>query len=220
MQNKLLCVLCQCTVALPKKENLKRHFEAKHKKTVDYLKLVTKNELLSYFEKKSESINNLRTCLSYAVQPNVNATEASYRICLTLAKKKRPFSDAQIVKECYIDSADALFDRFPNKAKIIDEIKKLQLSRDTCSRRCEDMAKDVQQQLHQDLSRCEAWSLAIDESTDQSDTAQLIVSIRYVDSVNQSVNEELLCLLPLMGTTTGQDILVAVASHVEQIELS
>ena len=47
------------------------------------------------------------------------------------------------------------------------------------------------------------FSLALDESTDKSDMAQLMVSVRYF---NEGVSEDFLCLIPLNGTTTARDV--------------
>ncbi|XP_028969086.1 general transcription factor II-I repeat domain-containing protein 2B-like [Galendromus occidentalis] len=51
----------------------------------------------------------------------------------------------------------------------------------------------------------EWWSIAMDESTDAVDTAQLLIFIRAVDS-QMEIHEELAALCPMMGTTTGRDI--------------
>lgn len=219
-QKKPLCILCHDTVALCKKGNVKRHFETKHKLSIEKLSLTSKSERTVYFEGKLQELKNSRRCLSLAVNPNVNVMEASYQICLILAKNKRPFSDAEIVKKCFLAASSCMFDRFPNKEKIIQEIHKLQLSRDTCIRRCEDMAHDVDEQLQKELQTCDAWSLALDESIDETDISQLIVFVRYINYSKSVIREELLCLLPLLKTTTGKDICDLVYSYIEKIGLS
>ena len=67
------------------------------------------------------------------------------------------------------------------------------------------MADDTKQQLVSIAKDFVAFSIAIDESTDTSDTAQCAVFIRGVDK-NLKVTEELLELIPLNGTTTGKDV--------------
>ena len=65
------------------------------------------------------------------------------------------------------------------KTKIVQQIGKLPLSPDTCARRCDDLSGDIFTQLMTKLRACPSFSLALDESTDKSDTAQLMVSVRY-----------------------------------------
>lgn len=50
-----------------------------------------------------------------------------------------------------------------------------------------------------------AYSLAVDQSTDTTDIAQLSIFIRGVDS-SLSITEEFLALRPIHGTTTGQTL--------------
>jgi hypothetical protein len=51
----------------------------------------------------------------------------------------------------------------------------------------------------------EAFSIALDDSTDDSDTSQLAIFIRGADA-DFNITEALLALQPLKGTTTGEDI--------------
>ncbi|KAH1178575.1 hypothetical protein KIL84_012277 [Mauremys mutica] len=64
-----------------------------------------------------------------------------------------------------------------------------------------DLADNVQKQLIQMAEDLEAFSIALDETIDASDTAQCAVFIRGVDC-NLNITEELLDLMPLKGTTT------------------
>ena len=55
------------------------------------------------------------------------------------------------------------------------------------------------------LKSCAAFSLALDKSTDISNTAQLVIFIRTV-TVGPDVVEEFIDVARLSSTTTGQDI--------------
>ena len=114
-------------------------------------------------------------------------------------------------------SAEVLFAGFQNKDTIMQHIGKLPLSPDTCARRCDELSGDIFTQLMTKLRACPAFSLALDESTDNSDTAQLMASVRYF---NEGVSKDFLCLLPLKGTTTARDICSALLKFDEENHLT
>ena len=63
-----------------------------------------------------------------------------------------------------------------------------------------------------------SFSLALDESTDIVDTAQLAIFIRGVDST-LAVTEQMLSLQSMKDTTTGADILREVKHVIEEHQL-
>ena len=132
-----------------------------------------------------------------------NLNEASYRICYLLAQHQVLFTHAELFKKAFMARAEVLFAGFQNKDKIVQQIGKLSLSPDTCARRCDELSGDIFTQLVTKLRACPDFSLALDESTDKSDTAQLMISMRYF---NEGVSEDLLCVIPLKGTTTARDV--------------
>lgn len=83
----------------------------------------------------------------------------------------KPFTDAEVVKECFANTAKVLFEKFSNKKQILSEIKKMQLSDSTCMRRIEDLSRYICNNLMDDLKNCKYFSLAFDSSTDISATS-------------------------------------------------
>ena len=67
------------------------------------------------------------------------------------------------------------------------------------------MGDNIEGTLKNKLSTCGFYSLALDESSDQSDTAHLVIFIRGIDK-NFNIIEEMLDLWLIKGTTTGKDI--------------
>ena len=84
-------------------------------------------------------------------------------------------------------------------------VKETYLSHQTIGRRIDDLGDNIEGTLMDKLSACVLYSLALDESTDQSDTAQLVIFIRGIDK-NFNIIEEMLDLCHIKGTTTGKDI--------------
>ena len=76
----------------------------------------------------------------------------------------------------------------------------------------------VYAQLQQKTKEFCFFSLALAESTDVQDTAQLLIFIRGVNA-NFEMCEELAALQSLKGTTTGEDILGKVGQTMEQLDL-
>ncbi|KAL4120074.1 hypothetical protein QTP88_012813 [Uroleucon formosanum] len=79
------------------------------------------------------------------------------------------------------------------------EILKIPLSDNTISRRINDMSEDIEQQVLNKLSDSHMFALQVDESTDISGKAQLLVFIRMV--VDDDIIENFLCCKTLPETT-------------------
>uniref|UniRef100_A0A2C9KA08 Uncharacterized protein n=1 Tax=Biomphalaria glabrata TaxID=6526 RepID=A0A2C9KA08_BIOGL len=81
----------------------------------------------------------------------------------------------------------------------------ISLSANTVSSRITESATNVQQQLIAAAKNFVVYSIALDESTGVTDTAYCAV---FICGVNENLNivEELLDLLPIIGTTNGRDV--------------
>ncbi|XP_054863295.1 zinc finger BED domain-containing protein 5-like [Amphiprion ocellaris] len=78
------------------------------------------------------------------------------------------------------------------------------LSASTAARRVHVLAEHVQPAVIDGIKEAKYISLAIDESTDNTDISQLCVFVRYFDG--KDFREELLALLPLEDNTTADII--------------
>jgi len=137
---------------------------------------------------------------------------ASYMVALKIAKTGRPFTDGDFVKECLVECSEVVC---PSAAKTFSSIP---LSDSTIHHRVNDIAAEMKEQLEGIISSSVYFSLALDESTDVVDTAQLAVFGRFVDK-DFNVTEELLDVLPLKSTTKGEDIFNAVEELMDNANL-
>jgi len=87
----------------------------------------------------------------------------------------------------------------------INMFKMVSLAPNTIGRRVEHIGNTIFKQTINKAQSFNWYSLALDESTDISDTAQLLVCFRGVDN-NLNVTQELASLYSMHSTKTGEDI--------------
>jgi len=204
VNDKCCCLICLSSIAIAKKGNLERHFLSLHNKyQTDY---PPNSELRKRKVRDLKTqLTNQQNIFQKPILKSQAVTTASFKVSYLLAKKCKPFSDGEFVKEMFLEISDSLFNDFKNKSEITAAIQDLQLSRNTVMRRIEKMGGNLKEQLQNDINRCSCFSLQCDESTDISDTAQLLVFIRLVFEDFTS-KEELLGMISLKERTRGVDI--------------
>ncbi|XP_072375710.1 zinc finger BED domain-containing protein 5-like [Diabrotica undecimpunctata] len=112
-------------------------------------------------------------------------------------------SDAAIVKECFMEAGNLLFQ---NKNDVVDTIQRIPISTTSSIRNTQVLADETYKTLKRILAVTKYFALALDESCDIPDTALLVIFVRYLDSTSEEFVEELLTILPISGTTTGEDL--------------
>lgn len=90
------------------------------------------------------------------------------------------------------------------------------LSVSTITRHIEEIEGNVYAQLQQKTKEFDFFLLALDESVDVQDTAQLLI---FIYGVNFEMCEELAPLQSLKGTTMGEDIFGKVYHTMEELDL-
>lgn len=116
-------------------------------------------------------------------------------------------SDGEFAKTFMLDVAKELFSDFSDKDKIIKRIKDMPLSARTVHDRTIMMANQVEETQVKDINAAMYFSLALDESTDVSHLSQFSVIARY--SAGDTLREESLAVLPMKGSTRGEDLFKA-----------
>ena len=120
-------------------------------------------------------------------------------VAYNLAKRNKSFSDGEFIKQCMVECASVMCS---NEKSNFESIL---LSRRTVVRRIDSISDQPTEQLMIASKDFVCFSLALDESTDEEDTAQLLIFICGVNR-NFVVMEELLGLESMKDTTTGKDL--------------
>ena len=115
-----------------------------------------------------------------------------------LLKESKSFRDGKLVKYCAIKMAHVF-----GEDKVARKFETVSLSHQTIARRISDLGKHVSSKLKSIVENCVYFSLVLDESTDISNTSELIF-IRTVDK-NFTVQEELVKMCSLNEDTTGSN---------------
>lgn len=206
---KPVCLICGGNVAVIKEFNLRRHFETKHQ---DKLKNLSVEQKLQKVEELKKNLTSQQTFFTWAKSQSEAAVKASFIVAEEIAKSARPFTEGEFLKSCMMKVCDVLC---PDNRQILANVS---LSRNTVADRVCEMATDLRTQLMERSKDFIAYCLAVDESTDMTDTAQLAIFIRGVDS-SLCITEEILDIKSMHGTRTGKDIFENVCQSVTDMKL-
>ena len=184
-----VCLLCYEALAVVKEYNLQRHFDTKHGAKYAKASLQEKQQIAQELKGKLRSQQSLFS--KYTAKNNA-AVKASIIVAF--------------LKQCMLKVCEQVC---PDQ---LQTFKNVSLSRNTIADRVKELADNLAIQLADETRSYTAFSLAVDESTDNTDTAQSSIFIRGVKS-DLSITEDLLDVAAMHGTTTGQDIFDAVEKY-------
>ena len=193
-KHKETCLICN-EVITQKEYDLKRHFESCHK---EFKQLSG--------EVCNQKIATLKRNLSHRQSVFVNfqdvsklAVRARFYVAQFVGESGRPFTDGEFVKKCLIKTVQkTCSDKLPC-------IRYVSLSASTITRRAKDIGEHLHETLKESAKFFKYFSLAIDESNDTTDTAQLLIFIRGIDAKFR-ITEDLCSLRSLKSTTTTENI--------------
>ncbi|KAL4090794.1 hypothetical protein QTP88_025569 [Uroleucon formosanum] len=202
------CVVCGEKLSneamVPSK--LKRHLFTKHSHLID------KN--ITYFQRLLNSQNKQSKIMTTIVKISDKSQEASYVVAELVAKTMKPHT---ICEQLILPACREIVKIFFG-IEAEQEILKIPLSDNTISRRINDMSEDIEQQVLNKLRDSRMFALQVDESTDISGKAQLLVFVRMV--VDDDIIENFFCCKTLPETTRGEDVFKVLDDHLLLVNLS
>ncbi|GJQ71391.1 hypothetical protein Trydic_g11119 [Trypoxylus dichotomus] len=179
--NNALFLNCNETIAVLKEYNFKRHHETFSKLLKIYRKFADKN--FKAFKRELKPQQSLSTKVNNEQKA---ATRARFRVVVEIAKRGKP--DREMMKECVIAIAEEM------DPKKIDLFKTVSLSANTMTRRVQDIAENISQ-LSDINGYFEWFSLALDESTEVSDSAHVSIFIQGADKVVKCMKSFLILIV-------------------------
>ena len=165
-RNNCVCLVCHETVSVYKEYNVKRHYETKHTSTFNKLSEADRAEKAKQLE---DSLATQQLYFKQTRESNKSITKASLEVALLVAKHSKPFAEGELVETCVMKMVEHIC---LQKKK---DFANVCFIRNTVARRIEELSTDVRRQLGEKSLNFDLFSLACDESTDLSDTAQLLI---------------------------------------------
>ena len=202
MASRYVWFACK-VIDVMKEYNVKRHHEMQHKMQYEEYYGKTRIDIADHLKREYQKQKKV---LNSFIKPQAANTGASYEIAQMLLKESKSFRDGKLVRYCTIKMAHVF-----GEDKIARKFETVSLSHQTIARRISDFGKYVSSKLKSIVENWVYFSLALDESTDISNTSELLIFIRTVDK-NFTVQEELVKMCSLNEDTTGSNNYVALES--------
>uniref|UniRef100_A0A0L8GXP5 DUF4371 domain-containing protein n=1 Tax=Octopus bimaculoides TaxID=37653 RepID=A0A0L8GXP5_OCTBM len=120
-------------------------------------------------------------------------------------RSEKLYCEGEFVNKCILKAAE-----------IVCPFANISLTRNAVANRISDLSADLNRQQKHKVKSFIAFSVAIDESTNITDVAQLAIFLRSVGET-LTVTEEFLELVPMMDTTTANDIFISLVGALDRV---
>ena len=201
------CVMCSEVLANEslKPVKMKRHLQSKHPSHAD--------KPIEFFRRKEGELQGQKQVLAQKTTTSAKAQMASFEVAYLIAQSKQPHT----IEETLMKPGAVTMSRIMHGNKMARELETVPLSNDTITRRINDISNDIKCQLIERV-KGKKYALQLDESTDISNSAQLLAFIRY--SFGGKLQEDMLFCTVLEGTCTGSDIFTKLDTKIQKEGLS
>ena len=108
--------------------------------------------------------------------------KADYMVAYLIAKKSKPFTDGEFIKQCIESMADIIC---PEKK---GNISKISLSQQTITRWIEETGKSIERGLESKAANLKFYSLVMNNSIDATDMAQVAIFIIFIRGIDDKHN--------------------------------
>ena len=196
-----VCLICQKNVAVVKEYNLRRHFDTNH---ANYRSNLSSQQREVTSQRLVENFRIQQNTLFQQSAVHESITKASFLLAFKIALASKPFSDGEFIKQCMVKTTGLLCPDTKSKYEQIS------LSRRAVTRRMEQIDEHLANELKGKADSFVFYSLALDESNDVRDTAQLLIFVRGINDNFEIIEELSASLESLKGTTRREDLFLKV----------
>lgn len=202
------CVICSEVLANEsmKPSKLKHHLDTKHP--------ACKDKPVAFFQRQHQKLRTSQKCLTASCSKQEEALRASYHVAHRIAKAKKPHTIAEeLILPAPMDMVREVMGQ-----SAADKLKTIPLSNDTIAQRIHDMSGNIKEQTTARVQASPYYALQMDESTDVSNHAILLVYVRHI--LDGDLQEQFLCSRDLPTTTKAEDIFNSVDLYLSSVGLS
>ena len=193
---QLVCLVCSQILSndARKPSKLVRHFHSKYSDL--------KGKPLEYFERLLSGMTTQKKQMKKITSTLYRQISSSCFIShfISNSENKKPYRiGKELVKPCILTAAEDILG-----PETVESLKAYDSPTAPVQRRIEDMAKDVEQQVIEEVKKSLYYAIQLDESADVSNCTVLLCFVMYKGITD--VKEELLWNINLPGRTTGSEI--------------
>ena len=169
---KPCCLKCKRSLAIMKKENLKRHYETNYPELKNLDGEIRKMKINEF----KKDLYPQQSVMTSFCSTNDDVLTVSYEVSELIAKKLKPYDDGAWAKELLVKAAE----KFAPKS--VHLYQKRSLSRPTVCERIKEMGQDIEDNLKKRAEKFVNFSVCLDETTDIKNTAQVAIFFQGVTS--------------------------------------
>lgn len=177
-----VCLICNSTVAMVKSGNLKRYYETTHRDFHTKFPLGSATRKIKFNACMSSYKNSKTSLFGIWLNKRNQLKRRCVRARWIFNNCQKPLSDFDIVKECVLEIATALFEE---NQKIVTSIRDVPLSARNNTRTTEILATENERNLFWTFTEV-AVHISLDESCDIVDSEQMSLLLRFFDMENKA----------------------------------